>query len=1343
MAVQVQIDASKVQSQMDVFINAVKASNSVVGEFTVKALQFNEAGKLIGGTLEQMAAGGAKVSASFDIMANTATLAGAKVTTSARDMAAQLERLQTLAGKSAGDQARNLFPLPPDASISRITSYNNQITNLQRAVGAAGLSASQITALFNQAANAPAQFAQRIQNLPPQLQAVGQAMLAVAAQAQQAGQQGAAAGQSFAISWQGLVRIFEAQVFRRTISALIDGIRQGVTASLDYQIQLAQVSNVTQQTGDRTAAFAARVRALSNEFAVPIGEVLSASQIALTGQLNDTAAGFNVLTNAMRLSQATGTDLAASTRLITSSLQAFRLSGDDAARVTNVLYNAAQRSRVPLEEMQAAIGRVSQTASGLGVTFEQTTALFLTIAQQGGRPTEAFSLLNQVMGRLLQPTKELQDFLQGMGFASAQAGIQTLGLTGFLGRLSEAASRSPGALGDLAGSVRTLRGLMAITGDQTRIFEDNLQSLGRTNVLDGAANVAQTNAQRIRQAFNELKNVFTVDVGQSLIGSLVGISDALGGAKATAAAFTEVIKGLLIGFAAFKITLGIGTLIESYTVATRGAAAATATLGTTMTTTAASVNIFAAAFALAFAAGNLYFANERANEAALEEAIRRRIRALNEVTERQQEANRAANTRQQELGRNFVQEAFRPELEASAQRLQLYQQQREAAIEVHKASQDAFHAANQAILDGMREQLSQTRRNREEARAGIEQSIRSQESFAQGVNAAGFQRTLSLNTDPARGIQLLQDRRRQNQEEIEAIQRNRNATADQIAHARQLFEENRRITAEIDQRDVALQRIRNAQTQNYTIEVRNGVRVRVERIDETAALERQNRLIQERNRFEEQVRITLRRQQEEQRILQVGQQLQLRTLEAAIRRSEQFNPFGADGNLAERYTRGGRSQQQAQQAALNDAAARRDQVLAEARRTLGADYNRQGTEAYRIYQELQRTEQQRLITLREEIIAAGRVSREMQSQQRTQEQIRQDTELLNRQVAERGRLERQIIGDAGAAGNSVTRAQGSLTALPQIGNAVRAVSTDAQIAEAQRIRAEYEQMRTALGAVATAQRNLTQAQTPENVRAYAEAVEELRRRQQTLLATINNPENNGAINRAGISDRQRDAIRTLGTSQIPTLQAIANGINRTLQDLTTANQNIENITRGQTGAAGNIAAQLQQGVTTVIQQGPAFGQVFATAQQNVAGPNGLNAALGRTAELIRTMPAIPAAPGAAAQAPGSWMGGFVGYRASGGMTGSHPGGPRGTDTLPYWLSPGEFVVNAHSTGKFYSQLLAINSGHQPKYAAGGGPVTVGDINVNVNGGQPTERTIRDIGIGINREIRRGTIRWRV
>ena len=100
---------------------------------------------------------------------------------------------------------------------------------------------------------------------------------------------------------------------------------------------------------------------------------------------------------------------------------------------------------------------------------------------------------------------------------------------------------------------------------------------------------------------------------------------------------------------------------------------------------------------------------------------------------------------------------------------------------------------------------------------------------------------------------------------------------------------------------------------------------------------------------------------------------------------------------------------------------------------------------------------------------------------------------------------------------------------------------------------------------------------------------------------------------------------------------------------------------------------------------------------------------------------------------GRQMGGLL-YRALGGAA-------RGTDSIPAMLSPGEFVVNARSSRRFFSQLQSINSGVQPLFRQQGGSVThvtIGDVNVT--GGNNSRQTGRQIAAELRREMRRGTAR---
>src|SRR5210317_1026503 len=52
----------------------------------------------------------------------------------------------------------------------------------------------------------------------------------------------------------------------------------------------------------------------------------------------------------------------------------------------------------------------------------------------------------------------------------------------------------------------------------------------------------------------------------------------------------------------------------------------------------------------------------------------------------------------------------------------------------------------------------------------------------------------------------------------------------------------------------------------------------------------------------------------------------------------------------------------------------------------------------------------------------------------------------------------------------------------------------------------------------------------------------------------------------------------------------------------------------------------------------------------------------------------------------------------------HPGDPKGTDTVPAWLTPGEFVMNAEATRMYEPQIKAMNDHGRAVQKAQGGTI---------------------------------------
>jgi hypothetical protein len=167
------------------------------------------------------------------------------------------------------------------------------------------------------------------------------------------------------------------------------------------------------------------------------------------------------------------------------------------------------------------------------------------------------------------------------------------------------------------------------------------------------------------------------------------------------------------------------------------------------------------------------------------------------------------------------------------------------------------------------------------------------------------------------------------------------------------------------------------------------------------------------------------------------------------------------------------------------------------------------------------------------------------------------------------------------------------------------------------------------------------------------------------------------------------------------------------------------------GDSSALQSQLQLFQDVLQQAAPDVKfQAVATALQQAASP---------AEQIAESMERAANAAERAANAAGGIgavnraMGGPIAFRAFGG---------RGTDTVPAMLSPGEFVVSAKSSQRWFSQLQAMNAGQQPVFRDNGGTVnnsaTFGDINIS--GSSSPGKTARAVAKELRREFRRGTSR---
>ena len=159
------------------------------------------------------------------------------------------------------------------------------------------------------------------------------------------------------------------------------------------------------------------------------------SYMALAGW--DTQSMLEGISPVLNLAAAANMDLAQASDIVTDYLTAFGLKASDTTHFVDVMAYAMANSNTDVIQLGEAYKACAATATSLGYSVEETTAVLATMANAGVKGGEAGTALNAIFTRLATNTKKCGDELAnyGVNIYDAHGNMQSLSsiLTGMAG----------------------------------------------------------------------------------------------------------------------------------------------------------------------------------------------------------------------------------------------------------------------------------------------------------------------------------------------------------------------------------------------------------------------------------------------------------------------------------------------------------------------------------------------------------------------------------------------------------------------------------------------------------------------------------------------------------------------------------------------------------------------------------------------------------------------------------------------------------------------------------------------------------------------------------------------
>jgi|GEM_PF-5928281 len=201
-----------------------------------------------------------------------------------------------------------------------------------------------------------------------------------------------------------------------------------------------------------------------------------------------------ILTTANKLAIGGVTDIGTAVDGLTTVVNSFGLEASQAGEVSDAMFVAMRAGKTTIGELSSGIGSVAALAATAGVGFEELLGATAALTKGGISTSQSFNGLKAALSNIATPSKKATDAAAEMGIEFNLASLQSKGLAGFLGEMTEAADGNEQQLIDLFGSVEAVNTILALTGGSAESFAEIMDDMktktGQTDIAFGK--IAQT-----------------------------------------------------------------------------------------------------------------------------------------------------------------------------------------------------------------------------------------------------------------------------------------------------------------------------------------------------------------------------------------------------------------------------------------------------------------------------------------------------------------------------------------------------------------------------------------------------------------------------------------------------------------------------------------------------------------------------------------------------------------------------------------------------------------------------------------------------------------------------------
>lgn len=288
-----------------------------------------------------------------------------------------------------------------------------------------------------------------------------------------------------------LVNYLQYRVIADSVMAMQRAFGGSIDVIRDFDQSLKDLQAITSATDTEVSMMSKTIIDVAETTKFSAGQV--AEGMKILGQAGFSAAeSMQTIRAVSDLATGTLSDMGQTVDLLSTALRVFDIAAINSSHVADVFATAVNKSKLDIEKLRTSFNYVGPVAQEVGVSFEETAASLMLLANTGLRASTIGTSLRSIFSELADPSEKLSNAIAEAGFSISEFDPKTQGLQRVLSKLNivvkdagmafdifgKRAAGSIMTLKDSGGGFESMLGQLAVSGSAADMAAIQMEGLG-------------------------------------------------------------------------------------------------------------------------------------------------------------------------------------------------------------------------------------------------------------------------------------------------------------------------------------------------------------------------------------------------------------------------------------------------------------------------------------------------------------------------------------------------------------------------------------------------------------------------------------------------------------------------------------------------------------------------------------------------------------------------------------------------------------------------------------------------------------------------------------------------